>query len=361
MPQRKFLTIAEQVAAHLREELQRGRWTVEMPGRHELAAELGVSDQTAKAALAQLEKEGILVPQGAGRRRRIELPTGRGDGHTFAAGGDPGRRAGRPAARLSGRDQARAGRGGACRLFHPVVHARARDERGVDRPQLASAPRRMPGSCFPALAPLLEVVRRARGAGLRAVRSPARVADRRGRARQAARHRAGHPTADRSSATGGSCCWRCGRSVCRSRGRACSPFSTNWPPTGWRPAPTTCRTGRRTSTVFIDCLNRLFQHTPPTALIVDEAAFFVATMQFLHEPSPAGAGGRVADLHRRRSALRLVPAVDRPHPLGHPPGGAAGACAGRPTWPAASSDVRQTLTKAEFVEGGTIGPAPVGR
>ena len=76
MSKRKFLTITEQVAAHLREELLRGRWTVEMPGRHEVGAELGVSDQTAEAGMVQLEKEGMLIPQGPGRRRRIELPAG---------------------------------------------------------------------------------------------------------------------------------------------------------------------------------------------------------------------------------------------------------------------------------------------
>ena len=45
-----FLTIAQQVAAHLRQQIGRGRWTAEMPGRHELAREFRVSDQTAKAA-----------------------------------------------------------------------------------------------------------------------------------------------------------------------------------------------------------------------------------------------------------------------------------------------------------------------
>ncbi len=69
-----FLTVAEQVAAHLRSELERGRWVGRMPGKHELAAELDVNNKTVEAALRQLEAEGLLVPQGAGRRRAIRQP-----------------------------------------------------------------------------------------------------------------------------------------------------------------------------------------------------------------------------------------------------------------------------------------------
>jgi hypothetical protein len=74
MSKRRFPKVTDQVAAHLRAELCRGRWLAEMPGRHEVAAELGVSPQTAQAALALLEREGLLVSQGSGRPRRIEWP-----------------------------------------------------------------------------------------------------------------------------------------------------------------------------------------------------------------------------------------------------------------------------------------------
>ena len=79
---------------------------------------------------------------------------------------------------------------------------------------------------------------------------------------------------------------------------------------------------------FHERLESLFQITPPTALIVDEAPFFVAAQQFLRGAGAAGAGGRFAGLHRCRPGLRLVPAVGRPHPLGQPPGGAAGRALG---------------------------------
>jgi hypothetical protein len=56
------------------EEILRGHWSGTIPGRGELAAGLGMNTTTVEAALKQLEKEGLLVGQGAGRRRKIELP-----------------------------------------------------------------------------------------------------------------------------------------------------------------------------------------------------------------------------------------------------------------------------------------------
>ena len=61
----------EQVAEHLRQEMMRGKWRREIPGREELAAEFGVNSKTVEAALRLLEIKGILIPQGAGRRRKI--------------------------------------------------------------------------------------------------------------------------------------------------------------------------------------------------------------------------------------------------------------------------------------------------
>jgi DNA-binding LacI/PurR family transcriptional regulator len=66
-----FLTIADQVAEHLRGEIQRGRWNDALPGKHQLAAELGVNNKTVEAALRQLEKSGLLLSQGSGRSRRV--------------------------------------------------------------------------------------------------------------------------------------------------------------------------------------------------------------------------------------------------------------------------------------------------
>jgi DNA-binding LacI/PurR family transcriptional regulator len=66
-----FLTLADQVTEHLRSEILRGRWSSTLPGKHQLAAELGVNNKTVEGALRQLEKTGLLLPQGAGRKRLI--------------------------------------------------------------------------------------------------------------------------------------------------------------------------------------------------------------------------------------------------------------------------------------------------
>jgi DNA-binding LacI/PurR family transcriptional regulator len=64
-------TITEQVAAHLREEIRLGRWKTSMPGKDRLARELGISPRTVQRALKVLEGEGTLEAQGGGRRRRV--------------------------------------------------------------------------------------------------------------------------------------------------------------------------------------------------------------------------------------------------------------------------------------------------
>lgn len=72
----KIRSAWEQVAEHLRAELFRGVWSGVMPGEDRLVASLGVGRDTVKLALRHLEQEGLLVGQGPGRRRRIVLPSG---------------------------------------------------------------------------------------------------------------------------------------------------------------------------------------------------------------------------------------------------------------------------------------------
>lgn len=72
----RFQSITDQVTAYLREELSCGRWTGEMPGQNHLVDLLTVSNKTVELALRQLEVEGVLVGQGAGRKRRIVTPDG---------------------------------------------------------------------------------------------------------------------------------------------------------------------------------------------------------------------------------------------------------------------------------------------
>jgi DNA-binding LacI/PurR family transcriptional regulator len=72
----RILTAAEQVAAYLRAELMEGRMSGVMPGVLRLEAELGVNRNTVEAALRLMEKDRLLIPQGTGRRRLIKLPEG---------------------------------------------------------------------------------------------------------------------------------------------------------------------------------------------------------------------------------------------------------------------------------------------
>jgi DNA-binding LacI/PurR family transcriptional regulator len=65
------LSIAEQTAAHLREGVRSGRWGGSLPGVVRLAAECMVSKGAVRAALAILEKEGVLQGRGVRGCRTI--------------------------------------------------------------------------------------------------------------------------------------------------------------------------------------------------------------------------------------------------------------------------------------------------
>jgi DNA-binding LacI/PurR family transcriptional regulator len=72
MPKRIILSAIGQVAEFLREDIQQGRWGDTIPGVRLLAKELDVNRDTVNAALQQLEREGLLIPQGPGRQRKIK-------------------------------------------------------------------------------------------------------------------------------------------------------------------------------------------------------------------------------------------------------------------------------------------------
>ena len=61
----------ELTAAHLREGLRLGRWSGTLPGAARLAKELDVAPATLRAALGMLEAEGLLTDRGLGRSRGI--------------------------------------------------------------------------------------------------------------------------------------------------------------------------------------------------------------------------------------------------------------------------------------------------
>ena len=71
MSRPQFTSITKQVAEHLRGELRQGRWKDAMPGRTVLCRELGVSPKIVRLALDQLADEGLLLPSGKGSKRGI--------------------------------------------------------------------------------------------------------------------------------------------------------------------------------------------------------------------------------------------------------------------------------------------------
>jgi DNA-binding LacI/PurR family transcriptional regulator len=71
------LTLADQTAAHLREQLRSGQWGGKVPGVVRLGAELQVSQTTVRAALRKLETEGLLADGGRCRGRQLAAGTGR--------------------------------------------------------------------------------------------------------------------------------------------------------------------------------------------------------------------------------------------------------------------------------------------
>jgi DNA-binding LacI/PurR family transcriptional regulator/DNA-binding transcriptional regulator YhcF (GntR family) len=64
-------SLPQQVAAHLREGIQRARWSSLIPGVPQLASELDVGRNTVRQALKILELEGLLGDRGGGRSRAI--------------------------------------------------------------------------------------------------------------------------------------------------------------------------------------------------------------------------------------------------------------------------------------------------
>lgn len=274
----EFLTIADQAAEYLRAEIRRGRWIGFMPGKHQLAAELGLNNKTVEAALKRLEAAGVLLPRGAGRKRLIQ------------AGGAGASRALRIALLLnagvhelqsrlniqlvhaltdSGHWVAPAVKSLAALRFEPKRVARMVEQTEADAWIVSSGSRAVlewfAGQSTPAFALfghrvglkiasvgpdktkiLSESVRHLSELGHRRIVLLCRKI-----------RRLPHPGAPESAF------------LETMRALRCPAGDYNLP--DWD----------ETDAGFQACLGALFRHTPPTALIVDEAPYFVATMQFL--------------------------------------------------------------------------------
>lgn len=76
MSRKAFPTLTDQVTDLLRQGMFAGRWKGTLPGRESLAAELGCSHWTIEEAMRRLAREGLLASQGAGKKRRIIISSG---------------------------------------------------------------------------------------------------------------------------------------------------------------------------------------------------------------------------------------------------------------------------------------------
>jgi DNA-binding LacI/PurR family transcriptional regulator len=76
MPRKPLSSLTDQVTDLLRQGILSGRWRGTLPGRNRLAEEIGCCHGTMERAMRRLSREGLLVSQGAGQRRRIHLDGG---------------------------------------------------------------------------------------------------------------------------------------------------------------------------------------------------------------------------------------------------------------------------------------------
>lgn len=354
MAKRMFSTITEQVAAHLRECIRQGRWTGEMPGRHEVAAECGVSAQTAQTALMLLENDGTLLSPGPGRPRRIAKPAAAGKVPSLRLAILVGEAADRHRDYLVAIKHGLAEAGHSAFFtpwFMPELGMKVGSiARNLKRTQadgwiVLSAARPLLEWFVERKVPVFALFGRRRGlpvAGVGPDKPPA-IAKATRRLIELGHRRIVYLTLRAQRLP--------------KPGTSVQPFLDELAVHGMVTGPYHLPDWEEDLESFQECLESLFRHSPPTALIVDEAAFFVATVMFLQSrrlrvPDDVSLVCTDGDPHFdwcRPSVAHIAwdtaPVVRRAlHWANHQ-------AQGKP-------DVRQTLTKAEFVEGGTIGPVP---
>lgn len=350
-----FPSVTDQVTCHLREELRRGRWEGAMPGRNQLVRALGVSGKTVELALAQLEKEGVLIAQGAGRKRRVA--------EDFA-GRLPKR--GLRIAIFHG-DPVDRNIDYMVDLLHRLSHAgnevfftekSIRDLNG-DLERIKRVVADSKADAWVVVSGSMEVLewfaaQKTPAFALFGRRSTLQIAsagpDKTLAYAAATRHLIGlghrrivlMAAAARRLPTPG-----------ESELAFLQELESHGIPNGLYNLPDwiLSRDG------FHDCLESLFRITPPTALILDEAPFFFAALQFLSTRSL-----------RVPQDVSLICTDGDPYFYWHRPSVTHITWEPEPVlrrvlqWADnianGKEDLRQTLTKAEFVEGGTVGPAP---
>jgi len=352
MEMHRLKSKVEQVADYLRQHMANGRWGETMPGRIELAKELGINGKTVEAALQQLEREKILIPQGAGKRRKISVskaaghsslrvavlnyePETRGENyiidlvHQLAESGHTVFSTRKTLMELGLNVQRVAKLVEETRADAWIIVGGSHDvlEWFVQHsiPAFAVFGRRrglIIAGAGPAKPPAMkELIRRLVELGHRRIVLLAR--EERRLPRPGATERAFLSTLE---------------------AHGIQPNSYHLP--AWTESPEG----------FQKCLDELFRVTPPTALIVDESPFFTAAMQFFMKR-----GIRVPE------AVSLVCCDSDPNfswcqpPITHIHWDSRPIVRRIMNWASNIShgrtDYQQVETKAQFIEGGTIGPA----
>lgn len=346
-------THSEQVAEYLRQQMGRGRWKGSMPGVLRLERDLGVNRNTLEAALRLLEEEGWLVPQGVGKCRRIVVPESEASASLRVA--------------MLYYDRNDPATGYMIDLLHrleeaghaPVSAGPTLLDLGMKPERVAHLVEQIKADAWVVVAgsreilewfsrqafPTLALFGRRRGLPIAAAgpdKPPAMAEMARRLVELGHRRISLLARRERRRPTPGA-----------SEQAFLNELEAAGLPTGAYNLPE----WDETVSGFRDCLDSLLQTTPPSALIIDEAPFFTAAMQFL-----ARQGLRVPE------NVSLVCCDADPHFEWCDPVISHIRWDPRPVirrvvrWADQVSrgreDRRQTLTKAEFVEGGTIGSAP---
>jgi DNA-binding LacI/PurR family transcriptional regulator len=348
---------AQQAAAHLREGIMRGMWSGAMPGSGKLAAELGIGCNTAEAALVLLENEGLLRNRGRRRGRAIVARAAHAKKPALRLAILYSEAVDRGLEYMIQLEHALGKAGHTCFAAPKTMEDLAMDTRRISRmvekteadgwlvlsgqadlmEWFASRPK-----------PTFAIFGRRRTlpiAGVGPDKPPAVIAATR-RLVELGHHRI--------------------VLVARPRRRLPTPglaeqtFLDELTALGLRSGAYNLPPWEETVDGFQGRLEELFRVTPPTALIVQESALFIATLQFLSR--------------RRLSVPDDVSLVCTDHSREfdwcHPPVTHIRWCSSRIVtsalkWTDSVSkgkrDLRQTEIPAEFVEGGTIGPAPRSR
>lgn len=349
----RVLSAVEQVAGRLREELMREHWGGLIPGVDRLAVDLGVSRKTVEAALQTLEREGLLVPQGVGRRRRIVLPTGEKSSTAL-----------RVAILLSEPVDRRLDymvevQHELLKAGHTAFYAdKCLSELGMDPRRVARMVEHNEADAWVVLGGSSEVLAwfaaqpvpafalfgRRRGLPLPGVgpdKPPAMAAATRALIQR------GHRRIVLLARTG--------RRL-PEPGATERAFLGELAAAGISPSAYHLPDWEVSIKGFHARLESLFRVTPPTALVIEEAMFYVAALQFC-----AQQGLRVPE-HVSLVCTDADPTFGWCQPsVAHIRWDSAPVIRRVVSWAAnvgkGKADLRQTLTKAEFVEGGTIGPA----